>query len=192
MTLCQIFSVYQRSKSGKDVLSEQVVEIPALLKAVIPIVLGQANDRGIELETFASPIAVRGDPRKLKQIIVNLLSNAIKFTDAGGKVGVRASLRDDQGLRLLIEDTGIGIASNDIPTVLSPFGQVGDLLMREHEGAGIGLPLTKALTEQHGGSLTLSSEVGAGTTVTVDFPPERTVGRDLEGATKPSATPEPN
>ncbi|MCH7544252.1 MAG: sensor histidine kinase, partial [Proteobacteria bacterium] len=74
-------------------------------------------------------------------------------------------------------DTGVGIALEDIPKALTPFGQVGSRLDRKYEGTGLGLPLTKSLVEKHSGSLDLQSEVGVGTTVTVRFPPERMVPR---------------
>ncbi len=79
----------------------------------------------------------------------------------------------DSGYVFQIVDTGIGIAPEDIPKALSQFGQVGSDLNRQYEGTGLGLPLTKALVEQHGGSLDVQSEVGVGTTVTVRFPAER-------------------
>ena len=81
----------------------------------------------------------------------------------------------DSGYVFQIVDTGIGIASDDIPRALSRFGQVDGDVNRQYEGTGLGLPLTKALVEQHGGSLDLQSEVGVGTTVTVRFPAERIV-----------------
>ncbi len=74
-----------------------------------------------------------------------------------------------------IIDTGIGIAPEDIPKALSRFGQIDADLNRQYEGTGLGLPLTKALVEQHGGTLDLQSQVGVGTTVTVRFPAERIV-----------------
>ncbi len=120
---------------------------------------------------------LRADERKLKQILVNLLSNAIKFTEAGGKVGLRAWCHEDSGHVFQIADTGIGIALEDIPKALAPFQQVEGDLDRRHEGTGLGLPLTKALVEMHGGSLDLQSQAGAGTTVTVHFPAERIISQ---------------
>ena len=81
----------------------------------------------------------------------------------------------DSGYVLQIIDTGIGIAFADIPKALAPFTQLDSDLNRKYEGTGLGLPLTKALAELHGGSLDLQSEVGVGTTVTVRFPAERIV-----------------
>ncbi len=142
------------------------------------MLVGQrAEQGGIKLELeFADRLpALRADERKLKQILVNLLSNAVKFTDAGGKVTLTAWCRMDSGHVFQIVDTGIGIASEDISKALSHFGQVDGDLNRQYEGAGLGLPLTKALVELHGGALDLQSEVGVGTTVTVCFPAERIV-----------------
>ncbi len=81
----------------------------------------------------------------------------------------------DSGYVFQIVDTGIGIESEDIPKALSQFGQVDSDLNRQYEGTGLGLPLTKALVEQHGGILELQSEVSVGTTVTVRFPAERII-----------------
>ena len=74
-------------------------------------------------------------------------------------------------------DTGIGIALADIPTALSPFGQVDSTLSHKYEGTGLGLPLTKSLVEMHGGYLDIQSQIGVGTTVTARFPAARIVRR---------------
>ena len=81
----------------------------------------------------------------------------------------------DNGYVFQFADTGIGIALIDIPKALAPFSQMDSDLNRKYEGTGLGLPLSKALAELHGGSLDLQSEVGVGTTVTVRFPAERSV-----------------
>ncbi len=137
----------------------------------------RARQGGVKLELeLQDPLpALRADERKLKQILVNLLTNAIKFTDAGGEVALWAWCRIDSGYMFQITDTGIGIAPKDIPKALSRFGQVDSDLNRQYEGTGLGLHLTKALIEMHGGSLDLQSEVGVGTTVTVRIPAERIV-----------------
>ncbi len=125
------------------------------------------------LDLPEDPPALYADLRKLKQILVNLMSNAIKFTEAGGRVTMKVWCRGDSGYLFQVADTGIGIALEDIPKALSQFGQVDSTLGRRHEGTGLGLPLTKALVELHGGSLDLQSQLGVGTTVTVRFPAER-------------------
>ncbi len=94
---------------------------------------------------------------------------------------LKAWCRVDSGYVFQIVDTGIGIALEDIPKALSQFGQVDSDLNRRYEGMGLGLPLTKALVELHGGALDLQSEVSVGTTVTVRFPAER-IGASQDNA----------
>ncbi len=164
-------------ESGTDELHEDQIEIPEIIRSALKLVGHRAEQGGVklELELAEQLPALRADERKLKQILVNLLSNAIKFTDAGGEVALWAWCRMDSGYVFQVVDTGIGITPEDIPKALSRFGQVDGDLNRQHEGTGLGLPLTKALVEQHGGALDLQSEVGVGTTVTVRFPAERIV-----------------
>src|SRR5262249_8212471 len=116
---------------------------------------------------------VRADRRALKQILLNLLANAVKFTPKGGKVGLRMAIDDEGGLRMTVNDTGIGIDPRDIPRALSAFGQVDASWSRRYEGAGLGLPISRALVRLHGGTLELDSQPGMGTVVTVRLPPER-------------------
>jgi signal transduction histidine kinase len=118
---------------------------------------------------------IRADERKLKQILLNLLSNAVKFTPEGGRVSVEAEADYETGFKVSVSDTGIGIAMEDIHRVLTPFGQVESALSRKFDGTGLGLPLAKSLAELHGGTFSLKSRIRSGTTVTVEFPPQRLV-----------------
>jgi signal transduction histidine kinase len=113
------------------------------------------------------------DERKFKQILINLLSNAVKFTPEGGAIEVAVALDPDGWMRLSVKDTGIGIAPEDIETVMAPFGQVDSRLARRYEGTGLGLPLTKSLVELHGGEIAIESAVDVGTTIIVRLPAER-------------------
>lgn len=162
-------------ESGMDELCEEDIEVPELTRSVWRLVQQRAQKQDVRLilELPETLPPLRADLRKLKQILVNLMSNAIKFTEAGGKVSLTVSCREDSAYVFQITDTGIGIAAEDIPKALSQFGQVDSTLSRQHEGTGLGLPLTKALVELHGGSLELQSQPGVGTTVTVRFPTER-------------------
>jgi signal transduction histidine kinase len=164
-------------ESGLDELYEEDIEVPAVIAAVLRLVRQRGEDGGLALDLdFPDDLPLlRGDERKLKQILANLLTNAIKFTDAGGKVTLRAWCRADSGFVFQIIDTGIGIAAEDIPKALSRFGQVDGDLNRQYEGTGLGLPLTKALVELHGGRFDLQSQVGVGTTATVRFPATRII-----------------
>ncbi len=165
-------------ESGLDELHEEDIEIPDLTHSVWRLIQQRAELQGVRLilELPEDPPAMYADLRKLKQILVNLLSNAIKFTEAGGTVAMKVWFRGDSGYVFQVADTGIGIALEDIPKAFSQFGQVDSTLGRRHEGSGLGLPLTKALVELHGGSLDLQSQPGVGTTATARFPAERIRG----------------
>lgn len=106
---------------------------------------------------------------------LNLISNGLKFTLDGGKIIIKAWSSRQGAAVIQVVDNGVSIALEDIPRALSPFQQVRTDLGRVQEGTGLDLPLTKALMEQHGGSLDLQSQVGEGTTVTVRLPVERFV-----------------
>ena len=168
-------------EAGKFELQEDSIDIPAALTACVTLVQGLAEKRGVVIENNAPSDlpALYADESNLKQILLNLLTNAIKFTPAEGKVTIEAWCRQDTGYIFTITDTGKGIAEEDIPMVLSPFGQVESALSRIEQGTGLGLPLTKSFVELHGGSLDLRSTVGAGTTVTVRFPATRIVPKKL-------------
>ncbi len=164
-------------ESGKDEIFNEEIPVSELLAQLAPLVTGRAEHGKVRIE-YECPDelpALRADRRKLKQALVNLLTNAIKFTPEGGKVSVSVDCSPEGGHLFRIVDTGIGISQKDIPTALSPFRQVENALNRKIEGTGLGLPLSKALIELHGGSLKMESTLGVGTTVTLRFPPERVV-----------------
>ena len=129
--------------------------------------------------------ALHGEERALKQILTNLLTNAIKFTPEGGSVVLSAALDPRGDMRIAVRDTGIGIAPEDIQVALAPFGQIESALSRKHQGTGLGLPLTKALVELHGGILDLQSKLGEGTVVTLTFPSQRVLPTKLPLSTAP-------
>jgi PAS domain S-box-containing protein len=118
---------------------------------------------------------LRADERMVKQILINLLSNAIKFTPEGGEVTVSAARDRHGGMVVSVSDTGIGIAPEDIPKALEPFGQIDGALTKRYAGTGLGLPLVKSMVELHGGTLAIDSRVGRGTRVRVHFPPQLVV-----------------
>ncbi len=164
-------------EAGEADLDEEVIEVSEAVRSCLNLVKRRAKTGGVDLKcdvlTGAAPLYA--DELKLRQILINLLSNAIKFTPAGGEVVIKTWSRPEAGYVFQIADTGIGIALEDIPAVLTPFKQVDSDLNRKFEGTGLGLALTKSLVEMHSGSLDLQSEVGVGTTVTVRLPAERIV-----------------
>src|SRR5262249_10443437 len=141
-----------------------------------------ARDTVLQTRKHAAPISIaiakdlppiRGDEKRLQQILVHLLSNAAKFTPPAGKIRVSASSASDRGLVIEIADTGIGMAPDQIQQALEPFKQLDNRIARKFEGVGLGLPLASALCRLHGARLTVSSEQGRGTTVRIHFPAER-------------------
>ena len=162
-------------ETGRLELLEVDVDVVAAVNASVRLIRERASsgDVALELDCGKELPTLRADERKLKQIFVSLLSNAVKFTDPGGKVTLSAWCRPESGYVLQVADTGIGMALEDIPKALAPFGQIDSDLNRRYEGTGIGLPLTKALVEMHSGSIDVQSKIGVGTTVTIRFPAER-------------------
>ena len=162
-------------EAGELELHEQGVDVSRVVRSCLTLIKDRAEAGEIEVkcDSASNLPGLYADERKFKQILINLLSNAIKFTPTGGKVTITSWFNSDDGYVFQISDTGIGIAPEDIPKALTPFRQVDNDMSRRYQGTGLGLPLTSALTELHGGSLDLQSEVGVGTTVTVRFPAER-------------------
>lgn len=162
-------------EAGKFDLREEEVDIQVVVDACLRLVNERAKKNALILDFDISPIlpSMYGDERRIKQVVINLLSNAVKFTPRGGHVVVSAHLDGRGGMILSVKDTGIGIAKEDIPKVLHPFGQVDSSLSRQYEGTGLGLHLARTFIELHGGKMVIESEVGKGTEVSAHFPPGR-------------------
>jgi signal transduction histidine kinase len=145
--------------------------VPSTLVNALTLVRERAQRHGINLGLDIQPAIgeMRADERKFKQILLNLLTNAVKFTPDGGRVDVRARLVDGV-LEVAVSDTGIGIAQDDQAAVFEEFKQVGRHYTNKQEGTGLGLALTKRFVELHGGTLTLASEPGKGSTFTFTLP----------------------
>jgi signal transduction histidine kinase len=164
-----------KAEANKLDLDEHAFMVEQVARVALRLVGERATraELKLELNIREDLPQVWADERKLKQVLINLLTNAIKFTPPGGRVALSARVGIDGDLLVEVSDTGIGIAADDIATALSPFGQVDGTLARKYEGTGLGLPLSRALVELHGGTLSISSEVGRGTTVTVRLPKDR-------------------
>jgi signal transduction histidine kinase/sensor domain CHASE-containing protein len=162
-------------EAGKFELRKEQIDPAQLATAVLRIIRERAEAAGlaVRLEVADGLPPVWADQRALKQILLNLLSNAVKFTPQGGEIKLRVERAADGTVRFSVRDTGIGIAAADIPRAMAVFGQVDGALNRKYDGTGLGLPLSRALAELHGGRLDLQSELGIGTIVTVELPPER-------------------
>ena len=161
-------------EAGKLELYKQIVDVTEVLNDSMTLVKERVKEGGLSLETHIAEClpTIYADPIKAKQAFINLLSNAVKFTGPGGTISVHAVVEPNGDLAIRIADTGAGIAPEDIPKVMEPFGQAENSLTRRHHGTGLGLSLSKALIELHEGTVVLESELGVGTTVTIRFPAE--------------------
>ncbi len=166
-----------KADAGHLKVDESELDIAAILKAVGEMLLPLSERGGVELTMNVPTImpGLRADERMVHQIMINLLSNAVKFTPKGGRVCVHVDANCGGGLGLVVTDTGIGIAAEDIPRIVQPFVQADSSLNRKYEGTGLGLPLAKKLMEAHGGELRIESELGKGTVVTAWFPQSRVI-----------------
>ena len=164
-------------EAGMMDIVEQDVDMTKVVTYAVRTVRDQAARGQVTVSAEAPEAApwLRGDEVRLKQILLNLLANAIKFTQPGGRVEVKTHVDGGNSMVWRITDTGIGIQASDLARVLEPFQQVPGDFHRTHEGAGLGLYVTNSLVKLHGGTLTIESEIGKGTAVTVIFPPERTL-----------------
>lgn len=162
-------------EAGHSELQEEEVEVREVVECCLNLIRPKAQESKVSLSVRGiSPMhLLYADERKLKQVLINLLSNAVKFTPPGGSVEVCSDIEPDGAYTISVVDSGVGIAPEDIDKALAPFGQIDSGLDRKYEGTGLGLPLTKSLVEAHGGTLTLESSLGVGTTIKVRFPGER-------------------
>ncbi len=165
-----------KHEAGKVELAEEDVDVGALAAAVTPMLEARARDSGVALVTDIAPglPALRVDRRRMLQVLLNLLSNAVKFTPSGGRVTLAARRGENGAFVLEATDTGIGIPAKHLERVFEPFVQLRAAgAAAPREGTGLGLPLARRLVALHGGTLTLASEVGRGTTARVTLPAHR-------------------
>ena len=163
-------------EAGRFPQRESVVDVGAAIQATTRVVRGRIEARTLTLKVEV-PEDLPGlvaDERSIKQILINLQSNAVKFTPAGGEVVTAARQRPDGVLELTVRDTGPGMDAETVAGAFQAFKRGKEALHREGTGAGLGLPLVKALVEMHNGTVVIDSKPGAGTCVHVAFPAERT------------------
>jgi len=163
-----------RLEGGLLTIDARPENIMDVAEQAIKLARGVTNDqRSIAIDMPADMPSLLVDPRRLAQALGNLLANALKFTPEIGEVRFIATRAADGGALLTVSDTGIGMAEETIAAALEPFRQVDGSLARRFEGTGLGLSIAKALAELHGGTLSVKSAVGEGTSVTIALPPTR-------------------
>jgi len=164
-------------EAGRMELEAQPFDLPAALDNALTLIKERAARNSIGLVVHVDPGIgeILADERKVKQVLLNLLSNAVKFTPEGGKITMSATLNGG-AVEVSVADTGIGIAAEDQQAIFEEFRQVGSDYARKREGTGLGLALARRLVELHGGTLTVASEPGKGSTFTFTIP-VRSYGR---------------
>jgi two-component system, cell cycle sensor histidine kinase PleC len=168
-----------KMQSGKYTLDSHELNVGTILVASAESFGMLTTEARIKMQiSIANDLpAVRGDALKLKQVFTNILANAVKFTPADGIVSIESRRTSNNGVVILIRDSGLGMSAEEIEIAMTPFGQVDGGRSRWREGAGLGLPIAKALVELHGGRLEVRSTKGKGTDVAILLP-----GRDSVNA----------
>jgi CheY-like chemotaxis protein/anti-sigma regulatory factor (Ser/Thr protein kinase) len=154
-----------RIEAGKMKLRRTVLNLCEVGKKARHEYLPIAEEKGIELNIRLpdAPVLLYADGDKITQIFGNLLSNAIRFTESGGRITIQVE-EDDDFVRCAVSDTGIGIAEEHIPKLFAKFAQVGRTDGPGYKGTGLGLAIVKGLVERHGGSISVDSVPGKGST----------------------------
>jgi two-component system, NtrC family, sensor kinase len=160
-------------EAGRMELEVADFDLPQAIDNALTLVRERAGRRAIALHQAVDEHlgVIRGDERKVKQVLLNLLSNALKFTPEGGRIDVSARLQDGSA-EISVTDTGVGIAPEDQEAVFEEFRQVGTAA-KKVEGTGLGLALSRKFVELHGGRIWVQSEVGRGSTFTFTIPVRR-------------------
>jgi PAS domain S-box-containing protein len=162
---------YARSETGAIHYRIEDTEVAKLLAVAKAMVAPQVRAAELKLRVNRCPsgLVVRADADKLRQVLVNLIGNAIKFTDPGGRIDV-ACEEEPEHIVLLVRDTGIGIAADELETIFDPFVQVRQELTRTAPGVGLGLAISRDLARGMGGELTVESTPGEGSTFMLRLP----------------------
>jgi len=171
LTLINDILDLSKIEAGRMELEAAPFSLVAALNNAMTLVRERAQSHGIKLALDVAPEldTMVADERKLKQVVVNLLANAVKFTPDGGTVSLRA-VRENGEVRLAVHDTGIGIAAEDQERIFQEFQQATHQGERSREGTGLGLTLSKRMVELHGGTISVDSAPGKGSTFTVALP----------------------
>jgi PAS domain S-box-containing protein len=160
-------------ESGMLEMNIETVSLMEICQAALHLTRGMAQKKSLPVHFSMEPTSVyiRGDARRLKQMLVNLLSNAIKFTPANGSIGLEVrAVEIDQVIRLTVWDTGIGIAPENLEKIFQPFFQLDSSLARHYEGTGLGLSLVQRMAQLHGGVIQVESNPGQGSRFTILLP----------------------
>ena len=168
---------FSRMESGRMELRDGIFDLRETLLSTMSLFISQARSKGLEATVFIDerlPAALVGDDARVRQIVFNLVGNALKFTKQGG-IGLECSLlpyktRDKAWVYIAVRDTGIGMPPQMHGAIFEAFTQLDSSSTREHAGTGLGLVIVKRLVRMMGGTLTVESEEGEGTTIHCSLP----------------------
>jgi two-component system, cell cycle sensor histidine kinase PleC len=177
-----------RIEAGRYELNEAEVSLAGIVAECSHLLGMRAKSRRLVIrELFEEDLPpLLAEERAVRQICLNLLGNSIKFTPPGGEIWLKVGWTASGGQYMSVKDTGPGIPEEEIPIVLSSFGQGSNSIKSAEQGAGLGLPIAKSLVDLHGGTFVFKSKLRIGTEVIVTFPPER-----VRAALPPLAGPAP-
>ncbi|WP_454700179.1 ATP-binding response regulator [Agrobacterium burrii] len=162
---------YSTMEAGRFKLNPRAENLRRLIESIVEMLAHRAHEKGIEITSFVSPDVpdyLDFDPARLRQVLFNLLGNAVKFTQEGGVV-IRARMADGE-LQIAVEDTGPGMSQTEQARIFGEFEQAGPMSQRS-AGTGLGLAISARIVREFGGSLTVSSHKGSGSTFTLSFHP---------------------
>jgi PAS domain S-box-containing protein len=165
---------FSRIEAGQVAYDLLPVPVQSILDGVLPLIAPQARTKNIALsnEPASLQILAHADRQKAEQIVLNLMSNAIKFTQPGGTVAVRCAGGSDS-VRIVVEDSGVGIPPEKLAAIFEPFVQLGRSRTSQHEGTGLGLAISRDLARAMSGDVTVESTLGRGSTFTLTLPRAR-------------------
>jgi signal transduction histidine kinase len=174
LSVIQDILAFARADAGHLTFAMRDVSIAAVLEEAVDLLAPQFAEKEIHLDVSPAPDThvVRGNREKVRQIVLNLLTNALRFTRAGGAVSVESVLLPDT-VRIDVRDTGIGIAPERMDDIFEPFVQVDASLTRETGGTGLGLAIARDLATAMGGTITVESALGEGSTFSLTLPRAR-------------------
>jgi two-component system cell cycle sensor histidine kinase PleC len=181
-----------RVEAGKRELREELTSLPEIAREACSLLDLKARQKNITVQQlFEENLPkVVVDEQAMRQVVLNLVSNALKFTPAGGEVVVKVGRTQSGGQYVSVRDNGPGIPENELPIVLSSFGQGSVSLKTAEQGTGLGIPIVQALMHLHGGNFTLRSKVGVGTEAIGTLPAKRVVSAFVRDV-RPRAAPQP-
>lgn len=167
-----------RLEEGGSSIQRKPINLVTWMGGIVDSMKYLATTKKIEM-IFDQPsgsINIRADPSRLEKVMLNLLTNAIKFTNPNGVITTRLWQKGDDAAVIEVQDTGIGIAQEELPYVFDRFRQADGSSTRKYQGVGLGLALTKELIKEHHGKLAVQSRIGEGTTFTIELPIDHTAG----------------